>query len=334
MLLDNGAVTAGPQFEVFVPAFPPTADLTSIYPLKVWPRIGGDFQYPAVRQLDFSSHMPELIQVMQVFDNNADEVTAIPKFTYGDNPRSGAAATMGGLSMLMAQANIALKDFVVSWDEGVTKPFITALYHWNMRFSNDDTIKGDYDVVAKGASSLVAKEVRGQALNQFAATLQPEERAFIKWAELVQQKADTQDLANVVMSKEEAMQQQQSPEFQQQQQMQQMQMQLQLALAQAKLAETQAKTGKLDAEALNRKLEAMYAAMQAAGIAMQQPGVAQAADSALQSAGWQDATPQQPGTGFDQAKGQAPQMPQGQGAMPPSPHVGEREGIETKEIKL
>lgn len=43
MLLDNGAVTAGPQFEVFVPAFPPTADLTSIYPLKVWPRTGGDF---------------------------------------------------------------------------------------------------------------------------------------------------------------------------------------------------------------------------------------------------------------------------------------------------
>lgn len=67
--------------------------------------------------------MPELIQVMQVFDANADEVTAVPKFTYGDNPRSGAAATMGGLSMLMAQANIALKDFVVSWDEGVTKPF-------------------------------------------------------------------------------------------------------------------------------------------------------------------------------------------------------------------
>ncbi len=334
MMLDNGAITAGPQFEVFVDAISPSADLTSIYPLKVWPRKGGDMQYPAVRQLDFNSHMPELIQVMQVFDNNADEVTAIPKFTYGDNPQNGAAATGIGLSMLMAQANIALKDFVVSWDEGVTKPFITALYHWNMRFSNDDTIKGDYDVVAKGASSLVAKEVRGQALNQFAATLQPEERAFIKWAELVQQKADTQDLANVVMSKEEAMQQQQSPEFQQQQQMQQMQMQLQLALAQAKVAEAQAKAGKLDAEALNRKLEAMYAAMQAAGIAMQQPGVAQAADSALQSAGWKDATPDQPGTGFNQAQGQAPQMPQGQGAMPASPHEGEREGIETKEIAL
>ena len=333
MLLDNGAITAGPQYEVYVPAFPANADLTSIFPHKIWPRTGGDMQYPAVRPIDANAHMPELIQVMQIFDANADEVTAIPKFTYGDNPRQGAAGTMGGLSMLLAQANIALKDFVVSWDEGVTKPFVTALYHWNMRFSSDDTIKGDYDVVAKGASSLVAKEVRGQALSQFAAMLQPEQRAYIKWADLTEQMANTQDLAGIVMSKEEALQQQQSPEFQQQQQMQQMQMQLQLAQEQAKLAEIQARTGKLDAEALNRKLEAMYAAMQAAGIAVQQPGIAQAADLAMQSAGWQDATPQQPGTGFEAAQGQPVQQQQPM-QQPASPHEGQREGIETPEIQL
>lgn len=330
MLIDNAALTSGPQIEVFVPAFPPNADLTSLHPGKIWPRTGGDMQYPAVREINTNAHMAELIQIMQLFDTNADEVTAIPKFTYGDNPSRGAAGTMGGLSMLLAQANIALKDFVVSWDEGVTKPFISALYHWNMRFSSDDTIKGDYDVVAKGASSLVAKEVRGQALSQFASMLQPEQRAYIKWADLTEQQASAQDLAGVVMTKEEALQQQQSPEFQQQQEMQKMQLQLQLALAQAQLAETQAKAGKIDAEAMNKRMEAMYAAMQAAGIAVQQPGIAKAADSALQSGGWKDATPQQPGTGFDQAQGQA--VPPGQ--QPASPHAGQREGIETPEIQL
>lgn len=330
MLIDNGSITAGPQYEVFTPAFPAFANLTDIYPHKVWPRTGGDMQYPAVRSIDANSHMAELIQVMQLFDNNADEVTAVPKFTYGDNPRSGAAGTMGGLSMLLAQANIALKDFVVSWDEGVTKSFITALYHWNMRFSSDDTIKGDYDVVAKGASSLVAKEVRGQALSQFAAMLQPEQRALIKWPELTEQQANAQDLAGIVMTKEEALQQQQSPEFQQQQEMQKLQLQLQLALAQAQLAETQAKAGKVEAEALNKRMEAMYAAMQAAGIAVQQPGIAKAADSALRSGGWQDATPQQGGTGFAQAQSQ-PVPPEQQ---PASPHAGQREGIETPEFAL
>lgn len=333
MLLDNGAITAGPQFEVNVDAIAAQSIATDIHPLKVWLRHGGDMQYPAVRELNFNSHMSELIQVMQMFDANADEVTAIPKFTYGDNPRNGAAGTMGGLSMLLAQANIALKDFVVSWDEGVTKPFITALYHWNMRFSDDDTIKGDYDVVAKGASSLVAKEVRGQALSQFAANLRPEQVSMINWQRLTQQQAEAQDLAGVVMTDEEIQEMQSSPQMQQQQKMQEMQQQIILATAQAKLAEVQAKTNKLDAEAINRKLEAMYAAMQAAGIAAQNTGVASAADSMMQSAGFKDAD-QDPGTGAAMAEGQPNNMPPSNGSDPASPHVGMREGIESEEIAL
>lgn len=182
--------------------------------------------------------------------------------------------------------------------------------------------------MAKGASSLVAKEVRGAALNQFASTLQPEERILIKWDEVVRQKADTQDLSNVVMSKEEAIQQQQSPEFQRQQQMQQMQLQLQLALAQAQVAKAQAETEKLKAAALSEKVGSVYAAMQAGGVAAQQPGVAAAGDSILRSSGWQDATPQQPGSGAEQGQ---PVQPQ---AQPESAFQGERAGIETKEIAL
>lgn len=333
MLLDNAAVTAGPQFEVFVPAFPNSANLTDIHPLKVWPRTGGDFQYPAVRQLDFNSHMPELIEMMRLFDANADEVTAIPKFTYGDNPKQGAAGTMGGLSMLLGQANISLKDLVISWDEGVTKPFIGALYHWNMKFSSDDTIKGDFDVAARGAASLVAKEVRGQALNAFGASLQPEERQFVRWTEFSRQKADAMELADVIMSEEEVSAQANDPRAQEAAQMQQ---QMAMATAQAQLAEAQAKAAKLEAEAMNKRLESVYAAMQAAGVATENPAVAPAGDAILRSAGWKDATPEQPGTGADGAAG-APMMDQAEpgpdAPNPESPNVGQRAGIETAEIE-
>lgn len=326
MLLDNAAVTAGPQFEVFVPAFPATANLTDIHPLKVWPRTGGDFQYPAVRALDFNSHLPELVQMMQLFDANADEVTAIPKFTYGDNPQKGAAGTMGGLSMLLGQANISLKDLVISWDEGVTKPFIGALYHWNMKFSSDDRIKGDFEVVARGASSLVAKEVRGQALAQYGASLQPEERPYIKWDSFSQQKADAMDLADIVKTPEEVAQEQNNPQALE---MQQLQQQLQQAMMQAQLAELQGKANKLEAETMNKRIEAVFAAMQAAGVAATNPNIAPAGDGILRSAGWQDAD-QQPGSGAGMAQGQGAGMPQGQGTQPASPFVGERAGIETE----
>lgn len=353
MILDNAAVTAGPQFEVFVPAFPPQADLTSIYPGKVWPRTGGDFQYPAIRELQFNGHLPELSQILKLFDENADETLAIPKFTYGDNPQGGAAATMGGLSMLLGQANIALKDLVANFDEGITKPLITDLYHWNMKFSSDNTIKGDFDVNAKGASSLIAKEVRANTLAQFSATLQPEERQWVKWDELTRQKAEVADLTNIVKSKEDVQAEQNSPMGQMQAQMMQMQQQLQMALMQGQVAESQAKAAKAEAEAakahaeaMNKRVEAAYSSMQAAGVAATNPSIAPAGDAILRSAGWIDQDQVQ-GTGAEMA--QAPvqdnqdadqairDMVRNEGinpiqAKPESPHVGQQAGIETEEI--
>lgn len=342
MLLDNAAICAGPQFEVLTKAFAPGTRFSDIHPLKVWPRTGGDMQYPAIRALNFDSHMDELLKIMQVFDANADEVTAIPKFTYGDNPQKGAAGTMGGLSMLLGQANISLKDLVVSWDEGITKPFIQGMFYWNMKFGSDDTIKGDFNVVAKGASSLIAKEVRGQALAQFGATLQPEERPRVKWKEFSRQKAEAFDLEDIVMSDEEFKTFSESPENQQAMQMQQMQAQLQLAKLQAEVADKQAQAAERQAKAMNTKIEGIYAALQGAGIIVENPEAAPAGDAILQRSGWKDAEGSGDvvdGSGIVGADGQPVQgIPDnGDGTQPtrPGPRgagTGQRQGINTVEF--
>lgn len=336
MILDNAAVTAGPQFEVFVPAFPVNADLTSIYPGKVWPRTGGDFQYPAIRELQFNSHIGELAEIMKLFDSNADEILAIPKFSYGDNPKSGAAGTMGGLSMLLGQANIVIKDLVANWDDGITTPFISSMYHWNMKFSRDDTIKGDFDVKARGSSSLIAKEVRSQSLAQFVSTLQPEQRPMIKWDSLTEQQATVLDLDGIVMNEDERKAQQESPMAQMMQQMQQMQQQLQIALMQGQVAEANARAAKAEAEALNKRVEATYSAMQSAGVSAQNPTIAPAGDAILRSSGWKDRDKQE-GTGAEMAQGQpSPDMQQqieAGNVTPANPAVGVNQGIETEEIE-
>ena len=346
MILDNAAVTAGPQFEVFVPAFPVNADLTSIYPGKVWPRTGGDFQYPAIRELQFNSHMAELEGILRLFDNNADETLAIPKFTYGDSSAAhGAGATASGLSQLLGQANIALKDLVVNWDEGITRPFISNLYHWNMIYSKDQSIKGDYNVVAKGASSMVAKEVRGQALSMFVSTMQPEQRARVDWAKLTEQQAEVLDLKGIVMSEDQFNEMQNSQAAQMQAQMAQMQQQLAMAMQQGQLAEVQAKAAKAqadaskaEAEAMNKKVEAVFAAMQAAGVAATNPTIAPAGDEILRSAGWKDATPDET---TEQVMGGMQPVPNAHANperevakdMLESPHQGQRAGIETTEMQ-
>lgn len=111
------------------------------------------------------------------------------------------------------------------------------------------------------------------------------------------------------------------------------------ARALAELDELRAKAGKLSAEAVNRKLEAMYAAIQSGQLVVMNPGITPVADDLMTSAGFVDdngapiaeqpmqADPQNiAGPEFPE-----PEQHQPGAAIPDSPFVGQREGIETPE---
>jgi len=324
MLLDNAAIAAGSQLEVNVRALSNRENVSEMFPFKIWQRNGEDANSPALRVIDIPSHITELSSIINMFEANSDETTAIPRYMTGENVTNGAAGTASGLSMLMGASGIVLKDLVVNFDEGITRPFLTALYRWNMRFNPDDTIKGDYDVKARGAASLVAKEVRNQTLATFVQSLQPEERQFIKWDELIRARAETQELANVLKSKEEVAAEQNSPQAKQMQQMQQVQGQLQMAQLEATVAKLQAEVAKINAQAVDANVRAAYAAMQAGAVASQNPNIAPAGDAILQSAGWKDATPEQ---------GTMAPTPGAPVEMPASPGMGANAGIETPTVQ-
>jgi len=98
------------------------------------------------------------------------------------------------------------KDTVRAFDK-FTVSLIGSMLAWNMEFNEDDKIKGDYQVVAKGNISLVAKEVRGAALDQFMTTLTPEERAILDTYGLLIDRLKARDLpTDRVMPRDEAMQ--------------------------------------------------------------------------------------------------------------------------------
>lgn len=168
-LVDNAAASAIPMFEVNTSLMPNESDTSSILAGRVWHREGkgADSQYDAIRAVEIPAKTEQFISLLRLFIEMADEVTTMPRYTYGSNDGSSVSKTVGGLSMLMGQANISLKDLVKNWDDGVTTPFITDMRDWNMQFNSKDSIKGDFDVIARGSSSLVAKEVRANALAEF-----------------------------------------------------------------------------------------------------------------------------------------------------------------------
>lgn len=99
---------------------------------------------------------------------NADEHTMTPLIAQGE-PTS-AVPTSSGMAMLMNAANVVMRRLAKAWDDDITVPLVTAFYDWNMANNEDESIRGDYCVIPKGASHLLIKDVMTQHL-QFATQL-------------------------------------------------------------------------------------------------------------------------------------------------------------------
>lgn len=201
-MIDNAAVSAGPQFEANVDLLHPEEDPRAVYPYKVWLRsgVGAEAQYPAVRSLAVESHTQELMSMTQFFANNIHEAT-LPSYMHGEATSKGSVGrTASGLSMLMSSAQVTFKDQLFSLDDDVQRPFIEGMYHWNMQFNPKPEIKGDFNIVVRGTSSLVAREIRAQNLDQFAnSTLNPYDAPFIDRHELNKQRAKVLELGDTVI---------------------------------------------------------------------------------------------------------------------------------------
>lgn len=360
LMLDNAAITSGAMLEVNPHLLHPLTKADEVFPWKVWLRNQTSPGEAAVKAINIPNGLQPLMALQQMFEANADEVSAIPRYMAGENMNQGAAGTSSGLSMLMGAVNIVIKDLITSWDEGVTRSFVTGMYRWNMQFNNDDAIKGDFDVKARGTASLIAKEVRARQLNEFGAlTANPLDAPFINRHRLNLLRAEANELSDVVFTEDEVAEQQQGEQAQQQQQLAMRMQAAQLAELEGKAAKmmadakvTQLKAGEVLAnidltvsKSVSTKLEGIYAALQAAGVAVSNPMIAPAGDELLKSAGFKDATPdpaiaQLLGQKVQQAAGaqapgmQAPMLQAPTAELEPATGMqGVRAGIETARIE-
>lgn len=203
---DNASITAGPQFEANVDLLDVTEDPRDIRPFKVWLRggVGAEATYDAVKVKTLPSNTTEFLSMANFFATNIHEAT-LPSYMHGEATSKGSVGrTVGGLSLLMTQAQFPLKDQLMSIDDDVLRPFINAMYAWNMQFNEDPTIKGDFSVVVKGTSSLVAREIRAQNLEAFAtATNNPLDAPHINRNRLNQQRALVQELGDGIVYDED-----------------------------------------------------------------------------------------------------------------------------------
>ncbi|MBF0256030.1 MAG: hypothetical protein HQL47_06135 [Gammaproteobacteria bacterium] len=214
-LLDNLALSSGPQTEVNMALLAPGEDPTDMKPWKVWLRDGGDPAYPAVRFFQPQPMQNAVAEVIDMFRRFADEETNMPSYTHGQTSQ-GLNKTASGMSMLMGAANVAIKSIVRNIDTYLVQPLIESLYHWNMQWNEDESIKGDMEIYAQGSTALIAKEVQSERMLQFAQmTANPIDLNFVDRLKILRSVAESMDIQpdKVLIDEEQLQLQQQQQAF-------------------------------------------------------------------------------------------------------------------------
>jgi len=196
MALDNGAVTR--NFEVNTALLSMNQDMTAIDPDKMWYREDENpatAQIPAIRAIELPMHIEEMMALGRMFQENADTETFVNAATGGDMQKgpSEPFRTAAGASMLRGDAALPFKDVVRNFDI-FTESVITALIAFNRNFNPNPDIQGDFQAVARGATSLIAKEVLGLQLDNLAQTLTDEEKRYVNFRKLARARVRVRDL--------------------------------------------------------------------------------------------------------------------------------------------
>lgn len=166
MMINNSSLSSGPQIVINKQNIEPEDGNYDLYPNKVWLKKNDSL---AASQPDFQVHeitnQQEQVQaIAEMAKEFCDDETSMPPIAYGESG-SHVTKTAQGMGMLMNSANVIFRLVVKNFDDQVTVPNILRLYDWNMQFSADDLVKGDFDVKARGSSVLLVRELQSQNLD-------------------------------------------------------------------------------------------------------------------------------------------------------------------------
>lgn len=320
-MMDNSGLSAAPQVIIGNGVSPQDGSYV-LRPGKVW-RAEANADIQDVRAAFNSFVVPsvqtELMNIINFAMKMAEDTTGMPAMLQGI--RGDAPNTLGGMQMQNNNATSVLRRLAKRFDDYMTRPHIQRYFDWMMSYSDDESIKGDFDIEVRASSALVERDAQQQFLMSLlqvskdpAFELDPAKLA----AELCKgQRLDPKRFQ--LTDEQKAQRQQVQPDP--------------VAMAKAKLLEAQA--SKVESEKSNVDMETLYSGVQTGQVLATNPGVAPLADELAISVGVVDRNggtivPQLAEAAITQPEPVA--VPSSTDPLTPtSPALGFQEGIETPE---
>jgi len=134
----------------------------------------------AFQQFQIKNNQQQFEAIIELVMKNVDIETLVPTMFQAEQQK--LPETLGATNIMMDSNNVGLRGRVKRFDDQITVPGLTRIYHWNMQYNDKNEIKGDYNVNPRGASVLLEKDKHAQVLFQ---VLQfkgdPDFRMMINW---------------------------------------------------------------------------------------------------------------------------------------------------------
>ncbi|MBF0344207.1 MAG: hypothetical protein HQL06_08245 [Nitrospirae bacterium] len=178
-IVNNAGFASGPQVERNVERVLP-GESKDMWPWKVWDVTDAQMSSTAaIRFYQPPMVVDKLMQVYEFFLRRAQEHSGIPSYVNSSSMDSAANTNASALSMSMTQAARGVKSVIKNIDLRIIAPSVERQYYFNIQYGWVDTHSitvsdvstiPDVKVVAKGSSSLIAKEQQAIRRSEFLRT--------------------------------------------------------------------------------------------------------------------------------------------------------------------
>ena len=185
-MMNNAGASSGPSIVMGQSVEPEDGDWT-IQGNKVWLDTSevGDVS-KSFQQFQIQNNQKELEAIIMLALKFTDLESGTPALAQGE--RGSSPETLGGMKMLMDGADTNRRNQVKHYDDQITRPHIARYYHWNMQYNENQEIKGDFEVDARGTSVLLVKDQTAQSLMQILQLrADPEVNLQVDWGKAIRQ---------------------------------------------------------------------------------------------------------------------------------------------------
>lgn len=197
MLMHNLAVSSGPQVFYKAGVVKPMDGVYKIRGPKLWTVEDEDVEdvSKVFRAEVLPNNAPQLMDVLKLAMDLGDEEISLPSIAQGQP--NEAVPTAAGLIQLLNASNIVQRRCAKAMDDDVISPMVERFYVWEMLHGEDDSIKGDFAVSARGTSVLLHKDIKAQHLQIIAQiTADPRFAVYLKEGEFLREMFEAADVSS------------------------------------------------------------------------------------------------------------------------------------------